>query len=161
MLQDCSSGSVGFFEGWTMFVTLRPLHQTYVRKGVLVFMQVMVGSSEAGHQTWNFCASASWNSCFVWVWNLVSDKPYVICTVHFSWLYKIVIRQMYTLYYLIFNRVYIKNSPTCFELCYSSSSGTQLFITPYVYSWCNKQLKEEISIVLIVPYPSSVAMLEV
>ena len=31
--------------------------------------------------------------------------------------YKIVFRQMYTLYYLLFNTVYIKNSPTCFELC--------------------------------------------
>jgi hypothetical protein len=25
---------------------------------------------------------------------------------------------MYTLYYLLLNTVYIKNSPTCFELCY-------------------------------------------
>jgi hypothetical protein len=45
---------------------------------------------------------------------------YVICTVHlcylyrtFSWLYKIVFRQMYSLYCLLFNTVYIKNSPTC------------------------------------------------
>jgi hypothetical protein len=45
-------------------------------------------------------------------------------------MYKIVFLQMYTLYYLLFNTVYIKNSPTCFELCYISSSGTQLFITP-------------------------------
>jgi hypothetical protein len=50
-------------------------------------------------------------------------------------LYKIVFRQMYTLYYLLFNTVYIKNSPTCFELCYSSSSGTQLFITPAIHVW--------------------------
>jgi hypothetical protein len=40
---------------------------------------------------------------------------------------------MYTLYYVLFNTVYIKNSPTCFELCYSSPSGTQLFITPAIY----------------------------
>jgi hypothetical protein len=40
---------------------------------------------------------------------------------------------MYTLYYLLFNTVYIKNSPTCFELCHSSSSGTQLFIIPAIY----------------------------
>jgi hypothetical protein len=42
---------------------------------------------------------------------------------------------MYNLYYLLFNTVYIKNSPTCFELGYSSSSGTQLFITPAIYVW--------------------------
>jgi hypothetical protein len=30
---------------------------------------------------------------------------------------------------LLFNTVYIKNNPTCFEPCHSSSSGTQLFIT--------------------------------
>jgi hypothetical protein len=58
---------------------------------------------------------------------------YLYCT--FSWLYKIVIRQMYTLYYLLFNAVYIQNSPTCFELCYSSSSGTQLFITSAIGVW--------------------------
>jgi hypothetical protein len=40
-----------------------------------------------------------------------------------------------TLYYLLFNTVYIKNSPTCFELCYSSSSWTQLFVTPAIYVW--------------------------
>ena len=32
-------------------------------------------------------------------------------------LYIIVIRKMYTLYYLLFNTVFIKNSPTYFELC--------------------------------------------
>jgi hypothetical protein len=42
---------------------------------------------------------------------------------------------MYTLYYLLFNTVYIKNSPTSFELCYSLSSGTQLFITPAIDVW--------------------------
>jgi hypothetical protein len=57
-------------------------------------------------------------------------KNYVICTVHFPWVHKIVIRQIYTLYYLLFNTVYIKNSSTCFELCYSSSSGAQRFIIP-------------------------------
>jgi hypothetical protein len=36
---------------------------------------------------------------------------------YFIKVYKIVIQQMYTLYYLLFNTVYIKNSPTCFELC--------------------------------------------
>jgi hypothetical protein len=48
---------------------------------------------------------------------------YVICTVHlcylyrtFFWLHKIMIRQMYTLLFLLFNTVYIKNSPICFEL---------------------------------------------
>jgi hypothetical protein len=53
---------------------------------------------------------------------------------------------MYTLYYLLFNAVYIKNSPTCFEPCYSSSPGTELFITPAIYvfyslkytSWVDK-----------------------
>jgi hypothetical protein len=34
----------------------------------------------------------------------------------FYCLYKNVFREMYTLYYLLFNTVYIKNSPTCFEL---------------------------------------------
>jgi hypothetical protein len=55
----------------------------------------------------------------------------------FSWLHKIVFRQMYTLYYLLFNTVYIKNSPTCFQLCYSLSSGTHLFITPAIDVWCS------------------------
>jgi hypothetical protein len=55
------------------------------------------------------------------------------------WLHKIVIRPMYTLYYLLFNTVYIKNSPTCFELCYSSSSGNQLFITQAIdQGWPNR-----------------------
>jgi hypothetical protein len=35
---------------------------------------------------------------------------------------------MYTLYYLLFNTVYIKNIPACFEPCHSSSSGTQLLL---------------------------------
>jgi hypothetical protein len=42
---------------------------------------------------------------------------------------------MYTVYYLLFNTVYIKNSPTCFEQWHSSFSGTQLFITPAIYVW--------------------------
>ena len=42
---------------------------------------------------------------------------------------------MCTLYCLLFNTVYIKNSPTCFEPCHSLSSGTQLFITPAIYVW--------------------------
>jgi hypothetical protein len=50
-------------------------------------------------------------------------------------LHKTVFRQMYTLYYLLFNTVGIKNSPVCFEPCHSSSSGTQLFITPAIYIW--------------------------
>jgi hypothetical protein len=49
--------------------------------------------------------------------------------------YKIVFRQMYTLYYLLLNTVYIKNSPTCFEPCHSLSSRTQLFITLAIYVW--------------------------
>jgi hypothetical protein len=50
-------------------------------------------------------------------------------------LYKFVFRQMYTLYFLLFNTVCIKNNPTCFEPCHSLSSGTQLFITPAIYIW--------------------------
>jgi hypothetical protein len=50
--------------------------------------------------------------------------------IHYIKLYKIVFPQMYTLYYLLFNTLYIKNSPTCFKPCYSSSSETQLYITP-------------------------------
>jgi hypothetical protein len=53
---------------------------------------------------------------------------------------------MYTLYYLLFNTVYIKNNPTCFEPCHSLSSGTQIFIKPAIYvryslkyiSWVDK-----------------------
>jgi hypothetical protein len=53
---------------------------------------------------------------------------------------------MYTVYYLLFNTIYIKNSAKCFEPCHSSSSGTQLFITPVIYvryslkyiSWVDK-----------------------
>jgi hypothetical protein len=57
---------------------------------------------------------------------------------YFSCLYKIVFRQMYTVYYLLFNTVY---SPTCFKLCHSSSSGTQLFIRPTAAIYVRYSLK--------------------
>jgi hypothetical protein len=73
-----------------------------------------------------------------YVWVLIS----IMCVCWYQWMmvtsilvYKIVLRQMYTLYYLLFNTVYIKNSRICFELCYSSSSGTELFITPAIDVW--------------------------
>jgi hypothetical protein len=37
------------------------------------------------------------------------------------------------LFIILFSTVYIKNTPTCFEPCHSSSSGTHIFITPAIY----------------------------
>jgi hypothetical protein len=50
-----------------------------------------------------------------------------------SWLYKTVFRQMYTLCYLLFNTVYIKNSPTCFDYVTVHLQGLNclLFIVYY------------------------------
>jgi hypothetical protein len=71
------------------------------------------------------------------------QSVYVICTVHYLDCIKSCSDKC-TLYYLLFNTVYIKNSPARFEPCHSSSSGTRFVIARQakgVYQYKNTKEK--------------------